>query len=123
MGSWLAPLPLVCAAGLALAACSLQVYEGRYDHDEGWRVARVLSVADAATFGTRTGESVEDCRGQLDAGTLESATLALVRYREGRAERYRLAVVSAEHPVAALQFVYVNVRDCGKALAPFGHEP
>ena len=105
------------AAFLVLAGCAGPVYEGRYEYDRGWRIAKVLAVGDEATFGTKL-KGIEDCR----PGLPEDATLVLVRYHWGRGVRLRIALATPE-TATALAEVYVNSYDCRDPVALLRHQP
>lgn len=78
-----------------------------------WKVATVLAVGDAGSFGPMT---AGDCRGALPAVDHESKRFARVRYTSGRHFHFRIVPVPADLAVDEGDTVEVRSGGCDDVL-------
>jgi hypothetical protein len=106
--------PVLCLALCCLGGCAL-VYEGRYDYDQGWRLAAVQAVG---AGDTRFGYAGIDCRGPAAQGRY-----AYVQYHSGHHQHHAVVPIADGLEVAAGRQVYANIQDCALPAAPVTGNP
>lgn len=98
----------ILVASLAVGGCVL-LYDGKYDHDEGWRPGTVIEVGKGASI-LRTER--EDCRKFATADVMARTQYAYVSYRENHFSQVRIAAVPENVTLKVGDAVYINKRDC-----------
>ena len=98
----------ILAAPLFAGGCAL-LYDGKYDHDEGWRLGTVVEVG--------TGNSIlrparEDCRNQATADVVARTQYVYVSYRQNHYPRARISPVPENVMLKSGDQVYVSRWNC-----------
>ncbi len=106
---------VILAASLMVGGCAL-LYDGKYDHGEGWRRGTVVEVG-VGTAILRPAR--EDCRKLASAEVVARTQYAYVSYRQNRFPQARIALVPENTTLKAGDPVYVNRQHCTlQALDP-----
>lgn len=98
--------------GLSVTSCAV-VYEGKYAHNEGWRLARVAEIGlgpDIAMPSTR------DCRNGLPPEIVQRGRFAVVQFEAAGGYHYRIAPLPPQSALQPGDAVYANIEDCAKPL-------
>ena len=107
-------LLVAAGAGLPMPGCAT-IYEGRFNYDEGWRVAR---IAEIGLGGALTNEARTQCRIEVPFRGHADGSFAVVRYLGYRIELYRIVRLPSEPSLVKGDFVYINIRDCAQPAVP-----
>lgn len=98
----------VLSISAMLVGCAT-VYDGKYDYDEGWRLATVVELGNGTT---RFKDTSLDCR-TLRFGTHSQATqYAYVRYLRSFAPRMAVVPIPGHTEVGVKQRIFINLNDC-----------
>lgn len=101
-------------AGLALvSACAGPVYEGKYDYESGWRMAKVTQ---AGSGGANLSRAARDCRAELPIDAVRGRTFARVAFYNVRHFQTMIARAAPGYTPEPDDAVYVNKNDCGRDL-------
>lgn len=87
-----------------ISGCAV-LYEGKYDYDEGWRVATVLKVVAGPTEMLHVSL---DCR----KGSAIPSSYLYVRYLRSFAPRHAIVPIVESGDWHNGQQLYLNIRDC-----------
>lgn len=100
----------VLAAVVALTAGCAIVYDGIYDHDEGWRIGRIVRIGTAAEMADLR---VAACKNSVDRQYSSAQRVALVRYPAlHRGYKHMLLPLPADPDLVVGAEVYVNRHQC-----------
>lgn len=101
-------LTLAVSAPTLLGGCAL-LYEGKYDHDEGWRKATVAEVGLAATM---TRQARVDCRRSMKDADIARTQFVRVTYREHHWPTSQIVPIPVGATLKVGDAVFVNRRRC-----------
>lgn len=96
------------AAPLLAGGCAL-LYDGKYDHDEGWRRGTVVEIGIGTSI---LRPAREDCRKQATADVVARTQYAYVSYRQNHYPRARISPVPENVALKAGDPVYVSRWNC-----------
>ena len=99
---------VILVTSFAVSGCTL-LYDGKYDHDEGWRLGTIGEIGNGDSI-FRTVR--EDCRKLATADIAARTQYAYVSYRENHVPQARIAAVPENAPFKVGDSVYVNRRNC-----------
>ena len=96
-----------------LVGCA-QIYEGKYDWDQGWRLGTVIEVGLGAALPPIASG---DCRNEATPAEVARTRYADVRYQnEGRWTRHRIVPIDDGDMFSKGQAVYFKANDCTEHL-------
>lgn len=104
MNSWLSVLSI----SAMLVGCAT-VYDGKYDYDEGWRLATVVELGNDST---RFNDASLDCRTLKFETRSRAEQYAYVRYMRSFAPRMAIVPVPDHTKVGVKQRIFINLNDC-----------
>jgi hypothetical protein len=94
-------------------ACVGPVYEGKFDYERGWRVAKVTHAGGAdADFQ----QAARDCRAELPVDAVRGRKFARVAFTSARHYQTVIARAAPGYSPQPEDLVYVNAEDCGRDL-------
>ncbi|MBK9395390.1 MAG: hypothetical protein IPN40_16600 [Uliginosibacterium sp.] len=96
---------------VALAACAMSPYEGKYSHEDGWRKARIQETGSLEQLADKYGYTCP----QADKAE-KSATAAVVGYQGGGRWRKQLMLLTDKVEFKPDDLVYANIKQCGESL-------
>ena len=98
----------ILAAPLFAGGCAL-LYDGKYDHDEGWRLGTVVEVGKGTSI---LRPARVDCRNHATADVVARTQYAYVSYRQNHYRRARISPVPENVTLKAGDPVYVSRWTC-----------
>lgn len=99
---------MMLAVPLLAGGCAL-LYDGKYDHDEGWRLGTVVEVGIGMAI---LRPAREDCRNHATADIVARTQYAYVSYRQNHYPRARISPVPENVTLKAGDPVYVIRWNC-----------